>query len=102
MLVCALGTALFRRKRVSWCASKSLFQLESLDASDSDPSHADVLTQLRKVNWINGELQRVAEGVARETSETDIGSILSQCGYLALLNSVTMEDVERFILGVDP
>ena len=63
----------------------------------------ELLNQLRKANWANGELRRIAKAVADAIGDTKpktLFSLLSQLVYLPGEGYlVTMEEVDRFILG---
>jgi hypothetical protein len=72
----------------------------------SEKNSAELLTQLRKMNWTRAELCQVARKIARAIGETNPESIRTQFCELASLPcsgyEVTMDDVECFILDGTP
>jgi hypothetical protein len=73
----------------------------------SAETKAELLTQLRKMNWTHWELARIARRIARAIGEENADSVRSQFSELATVadspNEITMQDVDDFIIGTaDP
>jgi len=109
-----------------FCQLEQRFTGRSLDASDlslfldglylvenekeryeialAEETKTDLLTQLRKMNWTNGEIIRISRLIARAIGENNPESIRTQFSMLVHHGSgyeVSMDDVECFILGDD-
>ena len=109
-----------------FCQLEQRFAGRSLDASDLDlfldglylienekerfeialaeKTKTDLLTQLRKMNWTNGEIIRISRLIARAIGENDPESIRTQFSESVQCGSgyeVSMDDLECFILGND-
>lgn len=82
---------------------KEILSFNNEELALAEATKLELLTQLRKANWANGELRRIAKAIADAIGDTTPESIYSQFSELVYLPAegylVTMADVDCFILG---